>query len=307
MDLAYLKWSYKPVQPIWNKVPQFSITGGRMPSPWYSTDLVWDGDVNFEGMALNLQSDTLEGSTWNTFLTAGAFPLQEVELAQKDKWLFGYQTGVAYRPSSSFSSRLAVAYYDYRNIKGEINAPMSNLKDYTMPLFQQKGNSLYDIDPTAGEKPALAADYEVINITGEMDIGRFHPIHVIVKGDYVNNIGFDADEVARLAKTTKSTVESLTGTEGYQIGLTVGHPEILDFGDWQTSLSFKHLESDAVLDAFTDSDFHLGGTNAKGWILGWQFGLYRNVWFSAKWLTSDEIKGPPLAIDVLQMDVNAKY
>jgi hypothetical protein len=96
-------------------------------------------------------------------------------------------------------------------------------------------------------------------------------------------------------------------TDGYQIGLQVGYPKILTFGDWNVFLNYKYLEADAVLDAFTDSDFHLGGTNAKGWILGGRLGIYKNVWLVARWLTADEISGPPLAIDVFQLDLNAVY
>jgi hypothetical protein len=73
------------------------------------------------------------------------------------------------------------------------------------------------------------------------------------------------------------------------------------------SLNYKYLEADAVVDAFTDSDFHLGGTNAKGWILGVDIGLAKNYWIAAKWLTSNEVSGPPLAIDVLQFDINARF
>ena len=66
-------------------------------------------------------------------------------------------------------------------------------------------------------------------------------------------------------------------------------------------------EADAVLDAFTDSDFHLGGTNNKGFILGAQYGLGKNTWLSARWLSSNEIRGLPLSIDVFQLYFNAKF
>lgn len=62
-----------------------------------------------------------------------------------------------------------------------------------------------------------------------------------------------------------------------------------------------------MIDAFTDPDFHLGGTNAKGWILGGDFGISRNFWLSLKWTTSNEISGPPLGIDSLFVDVNSRF
>jgi hypothetical protein len=77
--------------------------------------------------------------------------------------------------------------------------------------------------------------------------------------------------------------------------------------DWQLSLAYRYLEKDAVLDAYTDSDFHLGGTNNKGFILGAQYGLGKNAWLSARWLSSNEISGLPLAVDVVQVFFNAKF
>jgi Putative porin len=62
-----------------------------------------------------------------------------------------------------------------------------------------------------------------------------------------------------------------------------------------------------VFAAFNDSDFHLDGTNAKGYVVGGSFVVYPNVWLRARWLSAEEIDGPPLAIDVLQIDLNAKF
>jgi hypothetical protein len=95
--------------------------------------------------------------------------------------------------------------------------------------------------------------------------------------------------------------------EGYQLKVTVGWPSTLLRGNWQTFLAYRYLERDAVLDAFTDSDFHLGGTNAKGWLLGGAYGLTDNTYLSMRYMSADEISGPPLGIDVLQVDLNAKF
>jgi hypothetical protein len=60
-------------------------------------------------------------------------------------------------------------------------------------------------------------------------------------------------------------------------------------------------------DAFTDSDFHLGGTNAKGYIVTASLGIFDNTWVQARWFSADEVFGPPLSIDVLQLDLNAGF
>jgi hypothetical protein len=72
-------------------------------------------------------------------------------------------------------------------------------------------------------------------------------------------------------------------------------------------VAYRYLEADAVLDAMTDSDFHLGGTNNKGYVLGLQYALGRNNWVSARWLSSTEVSGPPLSVNALQVYFNAKF
>jgi hypothetical protein len=119
----------------------------------------------------------------------------------------------------------------------------------------------------------------------------------------VENRGFNRNEVARL--TGNDDVKK--ATTGYHISLSVGHEKTTTPGDWRLGLAYKRLEADAVIDAYTESDFHLGGTNVEGWILVGQLGLGKNVWLRSRWLSGDEIDGPPLAIDVFQVDVNAKF
>lgn len=293
-DQAYLEW--KPTS-------SFTLTGGRVPNPWFSTDLVWDRDLNFEGLALSYNQALAPG--FSVFATAGAFPLQEVELSTEDKWLYGAQVGMRAGSLKSVSSQLGVAYYLYDNIVGKPNDPAKDPSTtaYTAPGFMQKGNTLMDINATTGEiTPALASEFKELNLLATVDIGYWDPVHVVLLGEYVKNLGFDQDEVSR-RRGERVPVED----SGYMLGIALGHPSANELGKWNAFAFYKYLEADAVLDAFTDSDFHLGGTNAKGWVLGSEVGLAHNVWLTAKWQSADEIAGPPLAIDVLQFDVNAKF
>jgi hypothetical protein len=155
-------------------------------------------------------------------------------------------------------------------------------------------------------KTAYASKFRELNITGQLDLGYWEPVHVIFTGDYVKNLAFNKSELEAFASNSiYGNVKP--GSTGYQLAVTVGHPYIELFGDWKAWFSYKRLESDAVIDAFTDQDFHLGGTNAKGWIVGAEFGLAKNVWLTTKWYSTDEISGNPVAIDIFQFDLNAKF
>ena len=78
-------------------------------------------------------------------------------------------------------------------------------------------------------------------------------------------------------------------------------------GNWRVDLAYRYLERDAVVDAFADSDFHLGGTDAKGYILSGDYGLRDDTWLTTTLLSSDSIDGPPLGIDTFQMVINVRF
>jgi hypothetical protein len=308
IDQAYIK--LKPLDFL-------TIYGGRMPNPWFSSDLVWDNDLNFEGLALKVSKPLSE--SFIPFLTVGAFPLQQNDFSQHSKWLAAGQVGLERKDRMGVSAKVGAAYYHFSNIAGVLNDPLHpGATDWTAPLFQQKGNTLFNIssDPSV-VKTAYASGFKELNLTGTLDIGFWDPYHIVLGGDYVKNFGFNQSYVNAVVgdiKPDNPADPSSIGfqappkqTVGYQLGMSVGHSKIEEFGQWKAYFNYRYLEADAVVDAFTDSDFHLGGTNAKGWILGTDFALWKNSWLTLRWLTSREISGPPLGIDVLQVDFNAKF
>ena len=45
----------------------------------------------------------------------------------------------------------------------------------------------------------------------------------------------------------------------------------------------------------------------NGLLLGGSYGLAHNTTLSLRWMSADEISGPPVAIDVGQVDVSVKF
>jgi hypothetical protein len=302
VDRAYLKFHSEEV------LPWLSASAGRIPNPWFSTSLVWNDNLNFEGAALQIDPNSQSGEKWRPFMTLGAFPLLEIEpsstVSARNKWLLGAQVGLEWVPDTKSRAKLGLAYYDYRNISGVSNAFNDTAFNGTAAGTRQKGNTLFNI---ANTNPltnlyALAADYRLLNLTAALDLNVYNPVHVILGGDYVKNVGFSSSKTLE-----RSGMDVTPQTTGYMARLALGMPSMLLKNDWQVSLAYRYLEADAVVDAFTDSDFHLGGTNNKGYILGAQYGLGKNTWLSARWLSSNEISGLPLAIDVFQLYFNARF
>jgi hypothetical protein len=302
IDLAYVRWSPPALE--W-----FSFTGGRMPNPYLGSDLLWAPDLNFDGVATSLRFIPRENL--QPFLTLGAFPLREfeptsAEPARRNKWLYGTQIGVDYGYPHETLLRLGAAYYGYYDIEGVPNAdPLRpGLYDWTAaPASRQKGNSLVPIDfGGAGNLFGYASRFRIASLTAELGFRYDEFRRLTILADWARNVGFDREEIL---KRTGFLLEPRD--RALQLRVAFGHQLIERWGDWFAFGGYKRLEADSVLDIFNDGDFHLGGTNAKGWYLGGGFGIGRNAWIGAKYATANEIDGPPLAIDVLQIDFNARF
>lgn len=293
IDRAYLRYRYADV---------VNVVAGRFGNPWYGTDLVWANDLSFDGIAAQWTppiTDRVRG-----FATLAAMPVQEVELSSSDKWLFGAQFGATLPAlADGLGAKLGLGYFYYQNLLGVPSPPGSSINEFTAPAFAQKGNTYFNIssDPN---RPllGLAAEYQLLNLTGQVDYPAFAGKRVTVIGDYVRNLGFDRAAVSQRAGT-----DVRAETTGYQVRVVLGDSEMKKRHDWQTFLAFKRVERDAVPDAFTDSDFRLGGTDAKGYIIGASYGVAKNTAASLRFFSGDAISGAPLSIDVGQFDLNVRF
>lgn len=338
LDRGYLTYQ------TWNQDLVASV--GRFDNPfWSPTDLVWYKELGFDGVAL--QARHRFADNFAPFGVLGAFPLYSTAVdagsntadlttgeftksPSHDKWLFGGQVGFASRFDPVHELRVAVAYYDFENVQGQqsslcIVATASDVcdTDLTRPSFAQKGNSYALLRNIAFNPSApgqfqfqyfgLASQYRPVVASGSFDFADFAPYHIVVDGEFVWNTAFDRNAVSAVAINNfgssigGSVPQFNGGDKGWMTRVTVGHKEIKRFGDWNAHIGYKYLESDATLDAFTDPDFGLGGTNLKGYILGGNVGLSDNVWASLKWMSANNIGGFPYAVDVLQVDLNAKF
>ena len=233
-----------------------------------------------------------------------ALPVQEVELSSADKWLFGAQAGATLAASpSSIGGRVGLGYFHYTNLRGKVSPPGSSITEFSAPAFAQQGNTYYNIssDP---DSPllGLASDYRLINLTAQIDLPSIAGKRVIVTGDYVHNLGFNRREVSsRVGVAVDEQVDA------YHVQVLFGNAEVKALHEWQVSAAYKRIERDALLDAFNDSDFRLGGTDARGYVLGGSYGVAKNTSLNVRYFSGDSISGPPLSIDVLNVDLNLKF
>jgi hypothetical protein len=320
-----------------------AVSAGRFDNPFFSpTDLLWYNELGFDGAAIQAKGEVAPGIV--PFIAAGAFVLYNTplnfpnngtvtampslplgaNLPNANKYLFGIQGGVGLQ-FNDVSATLAAGYFDFNNVAGQLSATClaatasdSCSTDLLRPSFAQFGNTymlLRNIDPsipTDFQFFGLASPFRVVELTGQLDLNQFKPVHIVLDGSYVNNVAFNKSAVAAIAFNNQAPGAGGTGAfDGGNIGamgrLTVGYPVIDQLWAWNLYVAYKYLQSDATVDAFTDPDFGLGGTNLKGYIVGGRLGLNANVWATAKWMSANSIAGPPFAVDVFQLDLHGKF
>jgi hypothetical protein len=206
--------------------------------------------------------------------------------------------------------------------------------DNSRPQFSQFGNTLFPIrnisditgvsatDAGAGGSTVfanpqyfgLASRFNILDLHGRVQVTTYDPYDVELEGEYDKNLGFN-----RQAIISKGPVNNFgggaDGTQGpyggsdtaWMVKLELGKPEITKLNQWNVYFGYKYLGSDSVLDAFTDSDFHLGGTNAKGYIFGADYGIAHNTYVALHVYSATTIVGPKYANDVVQVDLNSKF
>ena len=303
VDELYIRLDERNAQ----KFPWLSTVGGRFLNPYGTpTDLIFHKDLTFEGLAATGRLGFGDGSAdqSHVFLTVGANPLQEVALSPRDKWLVGAQLGANLRWGDGQHLRVSGAFYDYFNVTGQLNPPDTTIYNYTAPVFLRQGNTYFDIadssDPSVNLF-ALAAKYRLVNLnaTYELPVGRYT---LGVTADAVRNMGYDTAEVS--ANFGRYVAPR---TKGYQGEISFGYPTALTAGAWRGVIGYRYLQRDAVIDAYTDSDFHFGGTDATGYYFVGDVGLANRVWLRLRYLSSNAIDGPTLGIDTLQVDLNTRF
>lgn len=289
------------------------FAGGRVGNPFYApTTLVWADDLSLEGAVVGLTPHI--GASFQTFMTAGAFPIQDVEptplTSSRSKWLWAYQAGFNWHPVPAATWKLAAALYDYRHLEGTPNPTIiSTVENLTAAPFRQKGNTVFDINELANTVNGtqnyligLASKFKEVNVSTTLDLAAFAGKHLIIDADYVKNIGFNRNEI--LGRTGLTLPEQTTGM---QERVTFGDPSFSRRNSWQAYVGYRHVQSDAVVDAFTDSDFRLGGTDATGYYMGARYAFESDSTIGFRWFSAKQIDGLPLSIDVLQIDLIAAF
>ncbi len=328
LDRAYVKWQAF--------VPDVTLMAGRFANPFFGGDLAWPDDLNFDGLAGNVKHRVTDHS--HVFATAGVFPLQEFESSGNDKWLYGLQFGGSFNAAPDTTVSLGLGFFDFKRVEGvaderfadQVLAGTPYLTSAYPRSVRQKGNTLLRLNPftqsdlSTGVAPVwgLASKFRPITFSGAVSFNPSGALSVKGSLDVIKNTGFNLEDIRRRAALPDLQLQEKT--TGLQARLHIGSPKQELRGDWSAFLAWRRFERDAWLDGFTDTTWHLGGTNYSGWSLGGAYyvgprtsmglrvtstrnlkdGAMLNNPFGG---TEPNVSSAPLKIDVIQLELNSRF
>lgn len=330
LDQGYLNW--KPSD-------ELTLTGGRFANPFMSTDMLYSNDLNFDGVAALF--DHKLNRDWGVFGTVGAFPVDYTndtassngfdKEESDNKWLYGAQIGAKWAINSNNRLKGALAYYRFDDIEGQRSAPCEPWagapgcdSDGSRAAFMQKGNSVFllrditpnPLNPTTTPQPqfvGLASEFNLLDLNVVWDADLPEDFKLRSQGNYIHNLAYNEGDMRRrsagqIVNNLDSNGDIDSGANAWMVQFTLGSAlDLKKQGDWNMFAGYKYIQPDALPDGFNDSSFHLGGTNAKGYFLGGNYGLAKNVYATGRWMSTEAVYGAPFDIDVLQLEINTRF
>ncbi len=321
-----------------------AVTFGRFDNPFFTpTTIMWANDIGFDGIAGQARYKLFKGFT--PFVSGGLFPVYNTDLnysstsqpkyASYDKYLYAAQGGLDWKITKDIAFKGAVGYYYFQNVQGQVSSPQVAYSaadtfstDASRPSFAQKGNTyiaLRDIPATVDngygtqnqyQYFGLATPFHVLSANGRLEYRHWEPFVVSISGEWDQNLAWNSSNILnngppQLQGPINNPGANGTGYGGgntaWLVQMKVGSGALQKRWDWDFGVSYRYVESDAVIDGFCDSDFGGGGTNLKGYAIGGNLALSRNVFIGARWLSATGIAGPQYKEDIIQVDINARF
>jgi hypothetical protein len=253
---------YATYLPKW--APGLEVTAGKFKKSFLHTDIMWDPDVNPEGVYERYQYKGWK--TFQPFVHLGQMVVSENNKTD-DAYLFIYQAGAQIKLPAGIKWTVAGSYYDWTGLD---NSNMSNVEG------SSAGNSL-------GEGGLYLYDYKLLQGITFLDF-KLAGIPIQLFFDYIYNLG---DDVPSDNDTAWAT--------GFMVGKAKRK------GDWALYLKYAEIEPDALVGAVTDGDFF--GTNRQGYKVQVRYQLFDPWQARLSWFQTDSMVGDENSENRLQLDM----
>jgi polyhydroxyalkanoate synthesis regulator phasin len=293
----------------WKATDWLTLEAGRMNNPLYTTPMVWDADLNFEGLAEKVSYK------WNDadfFATAAQAQYQGDRKNFSNSTttdtitteLFAFQGGVKYAFNDHTNGKAALTYSTYNH-----NTKAGAGSNFTPGLNTQGagaaavGATVSNVGGVVTAVPAVAAtsgyqinafgvnDLDTIEIPAEFNYYmNSSSIGFKAFGDYVYNTSSDERYNAAIAAAPAADRAKIAAAGNDDIAwmLGVGIGSAADFksfdggkmakGDWSARIWYQDVGVYSVDPNAVDSDFMDSRVNTQGVVLKTQYNVADNVY-----------------------------
>ena len=295
-----------------------TLTAGRLPNPFVSTSMVWDGDINPEGLTQQYKK------TFNLSLGGGGSSTASAESYSKDGKSMGAAEVAAepYKMAIDVFANFGQFVYDDRNPENPIGPnPVSSGREipendayllgyqvgakfnFTKDIYFQLAptlyhytgygdsfNTLFSGDPSFRDT-ATPPQTVALNQTGINSLLVFNmpaefgfkagKIPMRIFSDFAVNL--DAEDRAEAAGHPDKDGERYA----YQIGIGAG--KIKARGDWQLAAFWQHAEQFALDPNLVDSDIFDSRVNMEGIALQAGYAVTDAVTFNLTYAYGEQI------------------
>lgn len=274
----------------YNANDSLALTAGRTKNPlWMTHDMLWDTDVNMEGLSARLNHPL--NYNWQLFTNAGFIMLNESSGDPQDPYMLFAQPGLSWRDTDGvWDFKAGAAVYAFRHVKH--SAALSH-RPSTAEGYQQ-ANTLVSGKYKYG--------YDVVTPEFELNVNILEPIPMPVLALF----GYDVTYAGLFGSQIKALGHG-KNSNGWIAGLKLGQRKVDDAGQWQARWSLRRLEKNAWLDSYPDSDFYGGSTGVKGSEIVLTLGLMRDFALDLDYYKSAPIGGNLKSERLFQADINLKF
>jgi hypothetical protein len=283
IDYVYGKYQFAP----WGNVKIGKIKQEEV--FWQPTDLVWDTDINPEGIALGLTHKLDKEGRFEGFVNAGHLFFGKSDFGLNGPSVSFVQPGIKADLGGGFYARAALDAFFYQGFQGaepfKFSSGTNSLRTLYEYSYDQESNELTREE--VGQ--VVRYDYDSVGISAEagkkFESGKVASVY----GNYVHN--YKADE----------------NNNGYAVGVKYGDEKVDDKGKWEVRALYRHLEKDACPDNLPDSDAFGGKTGTEGFKLSAAYGVSKNVSLAASYYNMHSIDDHDVKDQVVQLDINLKF
>ena len=270
INMGQLYLGYKPSD--W-----FAVEAGRVANPLYTTPMVWDTDINPEGLVEKFKHSS---GKFDLFANFGQYLYDEVTpenpfgagAMQHDAFMFAWQLGAKYNFSDKVNAQIAPIVYHYYGT-GRYSGPYNPSASVPANIYSKAVNQ------------NGANDLLVFEVPGELNFSM-SGIPVILFGDFAINL--DAEDRATRAGFAAFDDQN----KAYQVGIAFG--KLAKKKSWEIRTSWQHSELFSLDPNLIDIDPADGVLNFEGLLTTAAYAITDNVSVNLAFGFGDRInKGLP--------------